>query len=159
MSTTTTTLHSLGTGGDTHWVLATPFRAHLRHLVRTTGVPWRALALAAGAEPTLVRALLHGRGGRPLRRLHPETARRLLELTPRSVEGLRHRRVVAGEVPRRLRELRAAGVGTEELAAWLQTPRHEVIALLEGPPGCCTELTALLAEALWSARGLEPMVA
>lgn len=159
MSTTTPTLHSLGADRDAHWVLATPFRAHLRHLGRTTGVPWRALALAAGVEPTLVRALLHGRGGRPLKRLHPEAARRLLELTPRSVEALRHRRVVAGEVPRRLRELRAAGVGTEELADWLQVPRSEVLALLEGPPGCCTQLTALLTEALWSARGLQPMVA
>lgn len=159
MSTTTTTLRSLGADAGAHWVLATPFRAHLRHLGRTTGVPWRALAIAAGVEPTLVRALLHGRGGRPLKRLHPEAARRLLELTPRSVDALRHRRVVAVEVPRRLRDLRSAGVGTEELASWLQLPRQEVLALLEGSSPCCTELTAVLTEALWNARGLEPMAA
>ena len=30
------------------WVLAAPFRAHLRHLQAATGLPWAVLARAAG---------------------------------------------------------------------------------------------------------------
>ena len=67
---------------DRHaWVLAAPFRAHLRHLQTATGLPWDALARAAGVSPALVRHLVFGNNGRHLRRISPLTARRLAELT------------------------------------------------------------------------------
>ncbi|MGC3953993.1 MAG: hypothetical protein QM804_07045 [Propionicimonas sp.] len=44
---------------DQHdWVLAAPFRAHLRHLQAATGLPWEVLAWAAGVSPRLVRHLV-----------------------------------------------------------------------------------------------------
>ena len=70
------------------WVLAAPFRAHLRQVQAATGRPWDALAAAAGVSPKLVRHLVFGRDGRHPRRISPLTARRLLRLTP---EGLAER--------------------------------------------------------------------
>lgn len=68
---------------DRHdWVPAAPFRAHLRHLRATTGLPWETLALAAGVSPSLVRHLVFGNNGRYPRRISPLTARRLAELAP-----------------------------------------------------------------------------
>lgn len=68
---------------DQHdWVLAAPFRAHLQHVQAATGLPWEALARAAGVSPTLIRHLVFGNNGRYPRRISPLTARQLVELTP-----------------------------------------------------------------------------
>lgn len=64
------------------WVLAAPFRAHLRHLQAATGLTWEALAQAADVSPSLVRHLALGDNGRYPRRISPLVARQLLELTP-----------------------------------------------------------------------------
>ncbi|MVA77353.1 hypothetical protein GC722_15180 [Auraticoccus sp. F435] len=140
------------------WVLAAPFRAHLRHVASATGLPWRALALAAGVEPALVRALLHGRAGRPLKRLHPESAARLLRLGTDTAAQL-SQQVAAGPVHALLRDLVAEGAGEAELAAWLQLPRAQVRALADGSATSCTARTALLASALSSARGVDAVAA
>ncbi len=63
------------------WVLAAPFRAHLRQLQALTDLPWEALAAAAGVSPTLVRHLVFGNNGRYPRRISPLTARRLAGLS------------------------------------------------------------------------------
>lgn len=66
---------------DQHdWVLAAPFRAHLRHLQAATPVSWEVIARAAGVSPALVRHLVLGNRGRYPRRISPLTARRLAGL-------------------------------------------------------------------------------
>lgn len=141
------------------WVLAAPFRAHVRHLLATTGLPWRALAVQAGVEPTLVRALLQGRGGRPMKRLHPESAQRLLTLTPDGLQRLARTHVPVGEVPSVLRALVSAGLAEQRLARWLRLPAHELEALCTGSVLYCTALTAWLTEALAQAHALDTLAA
>ncbi|WP_114561187.1 hypothetical protein [Desertihabitans aurantiacus] len=141
---------------DHRWVLAAPFRAHVKHLLTVAGLPWRALALHAGVEPGLVRALLRGRPGEPgraLRRLPAEPAARLLALTPARLTALASRHVEAATTTRRLRRLHAQGLDTAELAHCLQLRPAEVVPLLDGSALFCTARTALLAAAVEDARG------
>jgi hypothetical protein len=72
-----------------HWVDAAPFRAQLRYLMASTSLSAEEVAGAAGISPRLAERLLYGRNGRALRRVSPETGRRLLRL---SVRQLRPRR-------------------------------------------------------------------
>jgi hypothetical protein len=74
---------------DSYWVDAAPFRAQLRYLMANTSLSAREVARAAGLSRRLAERLLYGRNGRALRRVSPETGRRLLQL---SVDQLRHRR-------------------------------------------------------------------
>ncbi len=60
-----------------HWVDAAPFRAYLRHLVDSTGLPWQEVAAVARISVPDARRLLTGRRGKPVRRVSPETARRI----------------------------------------------------------------------------------
>jgi hypothetical protein len=64
------------------WVEAAPFRAHLSHLVATSGLSPTGVALLAGVSPRFAHHLLNGRGGRLLRRISPDSARKLLRVTP-----------------------------------------------------------------------------
>lgn len=66
----------------TLWVDAAPFRAHLRHVCDATGLPWPVLAMRAGVSLALADHLLHGRGGRRIRRITRDAAQRLLSLSP-----------------------------------------------------------------------------
>ncbi len=144
---------------DPGWVLAAPFRAHLRYLIDTTGLPWRALALAAGVEPSVVRGLLHGRAGRPLKRLDPDSAARLLRLSPATVDQMSRRRVPCEGLLREVAELYADGATVEDLSRWLRLPAPQVRALLAGRATYCSALTALLGQALSSARGRHALAA
>lgn len=72
-----------------YWVDATPFRAQLRYLMASAYLSADEVAAAAGISARLADCLLHGRNGRPLRRVSAETGRRLLEV---SVEQIRRRR-------------------------------------------------------------------
>ena len=47
-----------------HWLPAAPFRSHVRALIDSSGLPWRAIALEARVPPGVVRTLLLGRDGR-----------------------------------------------------------------------------------------------
>jgi hypothetical protein len=72
-----------------HWVDAAPFRAQLHHLMGSTGLTAAEVAAAAGISARLAVHLGYGRNGRALRRVSPETGRRLMAL---SVAQLRRRR-------------------------------------------------------------------
>ena len=72
-----------------YWVDAAPFRAQLRHLMASTSLSAAEVAGAAGISAQLAERLLYGRNGRALRRVSPETGRRLIQL---SVHQLRRRR-------------------------------------------------------------------
>lgn len=78
------------TDHDWRWVTAAPFRAYLRQLLNETGLPWRVLAGEVGIPDRIVGGLLRGRGGRPLRRIPPHYARRLLGVDAETLcDGLR----------------------------------------------------------------------
>ena len=79
--------------GSDYWVDAAPFRAQLRFLMASASLSAEEVAAAAGISARLAYRLLHGRNGRPLRRVSPETGRRLIQLT---IEQIRPRRPDAG---------------------------------------------------------------
>jgi hypothetical protein len=72
-----------------YWVDAAPFRAQLHYLMASTSLSAEEVAAAVGISARLAQHLLHGRNGRPLRRVSHETGRRLLLL---SVDQIRPRR-------------------------------------------------------------------
>ena len=71
-----------------YWVDAAPFRAQLRYLMASASLTSaEEAAAAAGISARLADRLLHGRNGRALRRVSPETGRRLLRLSVETSGG------------------------------------------------------------------------
>lgn len=64
-----------------NWVEAAPFRAHLRHLMETTGRTWQEIAEVAKISRPDAHRLLYGRRGRAVRKVSPQTASRLFWLS------------------------------------------------------------------------------
>ena len=75
-----------------YWVDAAPFRAQLHHLMGSTALPLDEVAAAAGISARLAAHLAYGRNGRALRRVSPETARRLMALSAAQLRGRQTRR-------------------------------------------------------------------
>lgn len=129
------------------WVDAAPFRAHIRQLIELTDLPWRALAVVAGVNSELVEHLLFGRDGRPVRRLHPASARALLRLHATDLGALSASRVRAAITTRQVRWLLSHGTSAAALAAFVQVPVGVIDALSRGEHRTCTRLTAVLVAA------------
>lgn len=137
---------------DHAWVQAAPFRAHVRHLIDATGIPWRAVAIAARVPPASVRTLLAGREGR----LRPRISRRTAEcLMAVRVDDLREARFIpvpAARTGRMLSALRRQGLSWEELAAMLGTDAVTLARIAAGGRRTCPALLELLAEAACGAH-------
>lgn len=71
------------------WVDAAPFRALLRHLMAVGAMTSDEIATLAGIPTRLADRLLGGRNGRPLQRICPITAARLLLVSECSVRAAR----------------------------------------------------------------------
>ncbi len=127
------------------WVLAAPFRAHLRQVQAASGLPWPVLALAAGVSPALVRHLVFGRQGRLPHRISPESARLLLGLDEQRLIDLAAQPVAAGATAERVRRLLASGRDPADLAAWCRISRSDLAALPRAVR--CSRLLALLVQA------------
>lgn len=138
------------------WVDAAPFRAHVRHLIELTGVPWRTLAVLADVPPQSVDHLLRGRSGRPVPRLHPLIAERLFHLTDTAVADAGQRRVHATRTRALLGCLGDRGWSMGELARRTQLPVSRLTALAAGQETACSQLLAATvkaaAQALWDGR-------
>jgi hypothetical protein len=117
------------------WVDAAPFRAHLRHLVDTAAATPEAVAVLAGIAPRVPRRLLTGDGGRPMRRLSSETARRLLAVTPAVLLECRRRLVPAGPVRA---SLTSSTWSTADWSDVLGLPANTVDDLRRGRADTCT---------------------
>ena len=78
-----------------YWVDAAPFRAQLHHLMGSTALSAAEVAAAAGISARLATHLAYGRNGRALRRISPETGRRLMALSVPQLRRLRSRRLTA----------------------------------------------------------------
>ncbi len=123
------------------WVRAEPFRAHLQHLIASTGLPWRVLARLARAEPHEVQRLLQGsRDGRIVRRVRMPLARRLFALKAESVEEARQNTVGSGPGVEALSRLVDAGWTVTELSGRLRLSAGLLRALLEGRRAVCSQL-------------------
>lgn len=147
-------MHNLKPHAAADWVLAAPFRSHLRWLIDSTGVPWRVIALQAAMPAHQIRHLLLGRGGRPVRRLHRNCAARILAVTPQQVQSLHTTIVPAAAAAARVRRLLSAGVGLEATAAFLGLTLDETRGLAAGRLRTCRRITELRATAACEARQL-----
>lgn len=127
------------------WVDAAPFRAQLRHLMGASGLSSAEVAVLAGISPGLAHRLLHGRGGRALRRVNPETARKLLRVTPGDARAIKRRLVPAELCRQHLRRLQAADWGRADLALLLGVTPDELAGLLDGRREFCRQYVALRA--------------
>ena len=129
------------------WVDAAPFRTYLRHLMALGEVSPGCVALLAGIRPRLALHLLHGRRGRPLRRISAESARLLLDVTPDVVLAVRSRQVPARTTARHLGQLQDEGWSRPELAELLGVTSAQVTGLASGAARSCSQLVALRAAA------------
>ncbi len=102
-----------------------------------TGVPVRA-----------ARHLVHGRGGRPLRRISPEMGRRLLRITTLDARRVGSRVVRAEATRDRLLALTASR-GATELLAELGVTEDQARAVLDGTQ-VCPQLVALKVAAAYA---------
>jgi hypothetical protein len=127
----------------TPWVDAGPFRAHLRHVMAVGELSATDIATLAGVSPRLATSLLIGRGGRPVRRISPDTARSLLRVTTADARALRTRQVPAEESRLRLRRLLVRGKDATGLAEQLGVTVEAVSTLATGTSGWCSALLAL----------------
>jgi transcriptional regulator with XRE-family HTH domain len=101
------------------WLDAAPFRAYACHLLGASGLTARELAVLLDVSFPLLRRLLGG-AGRPLRRIDPISAGRLLAVTPRDARCARTRTVPAERA-------------VEAVWSWLQRGRE--LAELAGLTG------------------------
>ncbi|MBK8447600.1 MAG: hypothetical protein IPL41_13230 [Micropruina sp.] len=132
-------------GPDEPWVLAAPFRAHVLHSVEAAGIPWPAFAIETGIPVQAIRSLLFGRQGRPLKRLTPRLAARLLRVQPADLHGLHRTYVCADVTAHRLGALLRGGVDPLRLARWCDLSPHELARLVDGEAPSCSRVTEALA--------------
>jgi hypothetical protein len=124
------------------WVEAGPFRAHLRHVMAVGDLTATEVATLAGVSPRMAASLLTGRGGRPVRRISPDTARSLLRVTAADARAVRTRQVPAEESRLRLRRLLVRD-DPADLADQLGVTVEAVATLASGTSGWCSALLAL----------------
>lgn len=136
------------------WVCAAPFRAHLRHLMSATGLPWRVIGLTADVRPEVLERLLCPGRGRTMRRISPLSAAALLSLTVGDLQALAWQRHPAEQVAAEIASLSAAGFDDRTLAGFLRLTTAQVSALRLGGRAWSTRLTWSLARAARAAHGL-----
>ena len=129
------------------WVDAGPFRAHLRYLMASGSLSADDVAAVAGISARMADRLLHGRNGRPLRRISPDTARRLIQISDQQVQALRRIIVPAAPARMQLRRLHRAGWDNLAIAQRLRVATPELVELASGARSCCLLLTVRLTAA------------
>lgn len=130
-------------GIGTEWVEAAPFRAHVRFLMAQADVPGSVVAVLARVQPRVVDRLLTGAGHRPIRRLSPVVATRLLAVTPGLLRQSRIAEVPAAPVGAALRLLWRSGWSLDALAGMLRTEVSILTDLLHGRLTVCPMLLAV----------------
>ena len=134
-------------GGSGEWVDAGPFRAHLRYLMATASLSIDDVAVVAGISVRVADRLLHGRDGRPLRRISPDTARRLIQVSDQQVQALRRIMVPAAPARLQLRRLHRAGWENLAIADRVGVAAPELAELAAGSDTCSLLLTVRLTAA------------
>jgi hypothetical protein len=137
-----------------HWVDAAPFRAQLRYLMASGFLSVEDVAAIAGISARLADRLLHGRDGRPLRRISPDTARRLIQVSDQHVQALRRIMVPAAPARLQLRRLYRAGWEDPAIARRVRAAAPELVELAAGADTCSLLLTVRLTAAARAADRL-----
>lgn len=140
-TTRTPTAAQDGRRADGRWVDAAPFRAHLRHLMAVGRLEAPEVAVVLGLSTRAVQHLLEGRSGRPVRRISPSTARRLLVVGADDVRGLRWHLAPADAPRRSWQRLRAGGWSAEEVASRVGCSLDDLRSLEHGTH--CNRLLAV----------------
>jgi hypothetical protein len=130
-----------------HWVDAGPFRAQLRYLMASGALSVEDVAAVAGISARLADRLLYGRDGRPLRRISPDTARRLIQISDQHVQALRRIMVPAAPARLQLRRLYRAGWDDLAIAERVRVAVPELLELATGGDTCSLLLTVRLTAA------------
>jgi len=130
-----------------HWVDAGPFRAQLRYLMASGALSVEDVAAVAGISARLADRLLYGRDGRPLRRISPDTARRLIQISDQHVQALRRIMVPAAPARLQLRRLHRAGWDDLAIAQRVRVAVPELLELANGGDTCSLLLTFRLTAA------------
>ncbi len=138
------------------WVDAAPFRAHLRFLTGVGLLSTEDVATLAGISASAADHLLHGRAGRPVRRISPEVARRLLAISATDVRSLRWRLGPAEKAQLLLAELSRAGHSDAQIADEARVSATE-LAELAGSPSHCSVLLIIRLTTLARSHGIEPI--
>jgi hypothetical protein len=134
-------------GLSEQWVDARPFRAQLRFLMASGSLTVDDVAAVAGISARLADRLLHGRDGRPLRRISPDTARRLIQVSDQQVQALRRIMVPAAPARLQLRRLCRAGLEEPAIAERVRVAVPELVELASGAETCSLLLTVRLTAA------------
>jgi hypothetical protein len=129
------------------WVDAAPFRAQLRYLMASGSLTVGDVAAVAGISAHLADRLLHGRDGRPVRRISPDTARRLIQVSDQHVQALRRIMVPAASARLQLRRLHRAGLENLVIAERVRIAVPELVELASGADTCSLLLTVRLTAA------------
>jgi plasmid maintenance system antidote protein VapI len=141
------TVRAEGAGLTGQWVDARPFRAQLHYLMASGSLTVDDVAAVAGISARVAERLLHGRDGRPLRRISPDTARRLIQISHQHVRALRRIMVPAGPARLQLRRLHRAGWENLALAQRICVAAPELIELAAGAETCSLLLAVRLTAA------------
>jgi hypothetical protein len=129
------------------WVDAGPFRAQLRYLMASGSLTLEDVAAVAGISTRLAEHLLHGRDGRPLRRISPDTARRLIQISDQHVRALRRIMVPAAPARLQLRRLYGTGWDAHAIASRVRVAVTELVEVACGADTCSLLLTVRLTAA------------
>jgi hypothetical protein len=132
--------------GD-QWVDAGPFRAQLRYLMASGSLSVDDVAAVTGISARLADRLLHGRNGRPVRRISPETARRLIQVSDQHMQALRRIMVPAAPARVQLGRLHRAGWEDSAIAERVRVAAAELVELASGADTCSLLLTVRLTAA------------
>jgi hypothetical protein len=138
------------------WVMATPFRAHVLHLMSTARVPWPIIAYQAGVPLATVHTLLYGRAGRTRPKISAEAARRLLEVRTTDLSWLRVAQVSAERAGARIRSARSHHVSWSHLADFLHLDEATCQAMARGERTSCSLMVDILAQLILFLVTLDP---
>jgi hypothetical protein len=126
------------------WVDAAPFRAQLRFLTAIGSLSPADVATLAGISRAAAEHLLYGRAGRPVRRISPDMARRLLAVSADDVRGLPWRLVPVEKAQAQLARLRRSGRSDGQIAELAGVSAIELAALDRADRHCSQLLTLRL---------------
>lgn len=137
--------------GSPAWVDARPFRAHLDHLIGTSGLHWRVVARCCGLPALTAQRLVATEPGcgPPLRRISHISAARLLSVRPAHLAALTRGTVPAAATVARLHRLLRRGHGLPEIAGAVGGEGAALARLLEDRPRRCSRLLQWQVDAAW----------
>lgn len=126
-------------------VVATPFRAHVIHLMATAQVPWPLVAYQARVSPATVHTLLFGRDGRPRHKIDHQSAARLISVGTEDLEWMRIAQISAERAGARIRLLRSRQWTWADIGDYLSLDEPTCQAMARNECTSCSVMVDVLA--------------